>query len=94
MRRVKHVMPGDYVLCCKYTDRDKHDHWQVGFIDRMTNFGYHKNVFILRGKTMAYFKCCFLITPFEGEKIIKTGDPRSVRLSRSPVRAYCKPGRK
>lgn len=82
MRRVYNAAHGDYVLCCKYSDRDPGDQWQVGFLDYCVNFHNNgkerDNVFVMENKQRSYFKCCFLITPDEGDTIILNENPSVV----------------
>jgi hypothetical protein len=92
MRRVYSAAHGDYVLCCKYSDRDPHDQWQIGFLDYCVNYhntGKEKdNVFVMQNPQRSYFKCCFLLTPEEGEKILSFEDPSVLSLNNSPVEAF------
>lgn len=83
MRRVFSAAHGDYVLCCKFSDRDAGDQWQVGYLDYCTNFHntgrVRDNVFVMQNPQRSYFKICYLITPDEGHQIVESGDPASVK---------------
>lgn len=83
MRRTYEGKSGDYVLCCKYADRDPQDGWQVGFLDRVED-----GLFYLRKPLRRYFKVCYFITPNEGRRIVETSNPRSACINRYPVRPY------
>ena len=94
MRRVYNAKHGDYVLCCKYSDRDPNDHWQVGFLDRVENYDdvvdEKRNVFIMQNKSRSYFKVCYFITPGEGKAIVEAENPQVAKVNGRPKRAYKK----
>jgi hypothetical protein len=72
---IDEVKAGDYVLCTKYPDRDPRDQWQVGFIDTVEQVD-NQLLFRLKDPQRSYFKCCWLITPDEGKRIVESKNPR------------------
>lgn len=62
---------GDYVLATKYSDGDPHDHWCVGFFDRIEDSRYY-----VVDKTNTQFRNngfrrCEKITKSEGDFLLQ-----------------------
>lgn len=89
IRELNEVTKGDYVLCTKYSDRDPCDQWQVGFLD-YAEICHGKILFHLENPQRSYYKCCWLITPSEGDKIVQLETPKAARSNGQPKKAYRK----
>lgn len=87
MRQTTNPNHGDYVLCCKYSDRRPEDQWQVGFLDCVFNV-HGRKLFVMQSPERYYFKVCYWITSGEGDRIIKSGNPKVAHLNSCPVSPY------